>query len=279
VVNATFCRVWHATCSGVGTVSEIWPTPAHPPWNRLVVTPNQSPSLYRFRRFQGTRSIQTSAIQLLCGLAIALPAAHVRAGPVLSNLVGYAVDSTKTDMGPSSATTLALALGFTTGGNFSSWDIESIVMGVSAESAGPRSVSIYESSGSSPAASALATSTASNVPATFGTVSFTFPATVSLTANTTYWVVPQFDENWSWHFSTAPFTPQALGGSNWSYVGTLRQPQPTPSTWQPAGFVNYSVTISAVPEPSTIIAALIGLAGLAWRFRSRSRPSQVHASA
>jgi hypothetical protein len=178
------------------------------------------------------------------------------------------LSSTLTDFGPGAATTLALAQGFTTGAESTNLEVQSVTIGAFATSSGnlPRTVSIYSNSSNAPG-SVLFTSSPTNV-GNNGKYTFSFSG-ASLSGGTSYWVVPDFSSDWSWILNAEETQPDGLNTSGYSYLGTKRQATSNPGTWVNS-FLPYSLSVTAVPEPSTyaMVAAAAGLLGVAkWRRR------------
>lgn len=197
--------------------------------------------------------------------AHAVPPSNV----VYGNLGAFGTDaigSTNSDFGPGSASIAALAQGFTTG--TSNLDVQSVTLGVFATSSGDvqRSVSIYSSVSNAPG-SVLFTSSPTNVGAG-DKYAFSFSG-ATLSPNTNYWIVPDSTVDWSWYLNSAETDPTEQNSSGYSYLGTKKANTGAPSTWLNSIFP-YSVSIQAVPEPSTAAIAGLGIlaAGvLQWRRR------------
>lgn len=88
---------------------------------------------------------------------------------------------------------------------------------------------------------------------------------VELVNGTNYWIVPNGTVSWF----LAGAAPTQQNSSGYSFTGALEKPQF--GFWQNAGTNTMSVSINAVPEPSTYALAAIGfgVAGLArWRRRT-----------
>jgi hypothetical protein len=178
------------------------------------------------------------------------------------------ISSTQTDFGPGSATTTALAQGFTTGVASTNLQLESVTIGAFATSVGtlPRTVSIYSNSANAPGTPVFTSSpteVGNNAKYTFNFTSAT------LSANTSYWVVPDFSVPWTWVYESTDFTPPSQqNSSGYAYLGSSRIQNDAPGVWAP-GPSPYSISVSAVPEPTTIGLAIGGLAACGLAFARR----------
>jgi hypothetical protein len=177
------------------------------------------------------------------------------------------LSSTSTDFGPTAATTRSLAQGFTTG--TSNLLLETVMIGAFATSSGTldRTVSIYSSLSNAPG-TALYTSATTGV-GTTGKYFFPFSG-VTLSPNTNYWVVPDFAQDWTWYLNAAETDPVEQNSSGYSYLGTKRTTALNPA-WTTT-VLPYSVSIQAVPEPTTFAIAAVGMVAagaMQWRRRRR----------
>jgi hypothetical protein len=187
------------------------------------------------------------------------------------------LNGTNTDIVVSATTAglySGLAQGFTTGSNPAYLTLQSVKLGLFAEPGVPdRFVSIFSNNSGVPG-SALYVSNSIPV-STVNSYLFSF-ANVVLSPNTTYWVVPQADV--SWHLSQPIAAPGVQNASGYSYSGTLESTFESGGNWTTAGLSAYSVSINAVPEPSTYAMAAIGagLVGLmGWRRRKGAADAAV----
>jgi hypothetical protein len=176
-----------------------------------------------------------------------------------------ALSSTNTDFGPTDGTR-ALAQGFTTGSSNDYLTLQSITLGLF-DNTSPdlRTVSIYSNNAGSPGTSLFTSS--SQAVTTTNKYTFTF-ANPKLNANTTYWIVPGGPA--SWYVENGFTNPTEQNGSGYAFVGTRLSTVGTGGPWTSSGLTSYSVSIQAVPEPSTYAMAAIGagVAGLmGWRRR------------
>jgi hypothetical protein len=173
------------------------------------------------------------------------------------------ISATSTDFGGGaiSDTVAKLAQGFTTGTSSQNLFVQSAILGLfSNDSPASRTIGIFLDNGGKPAASALYTSDAVNVTDT-GKYTFSFGSGVWLSPSTSYWIVPQGPASWYLSDDEAG-NPQPTGqnGSGWQYLGTRRMTTVS-GTWSNSNLA-YSVSVSAVPEPSQWTMAAGGLASL-----------------
>jgi hypothetical protein len=168
-----------------------------------------------------------------------------------------AISTTFTTFGPLTNPTRGLALGFSTGAGSTDLLVQAVTIGAFATDSGtqPRTVSIFSNSGSVPDSS-LFTSASTNV-GDDGKYTFSF-ANAQLAAGQTYWIVPDFSVTWAWAVSGGNAVAAEQNDSGYEYVGMVERN--SAGAWNSA-FLNYSVSIQAVPEPSTLVltAAAVGL--------------------
>jgi MYXO-CTERM domain-containing protein len=190
--------------------------------------------------------------------------------------------TTNTDIGTQDPVDINwLAQGFNTGTS-SNLTISAVTLGIFGSDAGtiPLTVSIFASGpGGGPAALPLYTSSVTNVGSTTK-YAFNFTGAV-LQPNTDYFIVPS---GGSWYWNTgSPAAPLGQNASGYSYVSTLESYSQgvTPAgPWETAGSTRYSVSVEAVPEPSSLVMAGLGAGGLAMLERTRRRRRKaVHADA
>ena len=105
-----------------------------------------------------------------------------------------------------------------------------------------------------PAASPLSSSSSVTV-GTTAVYSFPF-SNAALTLGNSYWVVPEGTASWY----LASSQPAQQNGSGYSFVATLQKNSSFWSNLAPSNF--YSVSINAVPEPSSIGLMAAGTLGL-----------------
>jgi len=127
------------------------------------------------------------------------------------------------------------------------------------------SVSIYDATALAPPGGPgdpVATSSSQTIGAK-GLYQFSFSG-LELTNGTNYWIVP--NGNVSWYLAGS--APTAQNASGYAFTGALERTDG--GFWQLAGTNEMSVSVQAVPEPTTYAMAAVGIAaaGLArWRRR------------
>ena len=170
------------------------------------------------------------------------------------------------------------AIAFVTGSNSSFLKLQSVVLGLG--DIAPFSTAILnlvnDNSGS-PTGSTLATDSLevqSNGLFTFGL------GNVSLAANTKYWVTleaqnPTAPSTFSWLRGDTPASPTGLNGSGYTFPTDGGMRSQNNGAWTVrADASTLSISITAVPEPSTYALAGIGVAAaglMGWRRRNAGR--------
>jgi len=181
------------------------------------------------------------------------------------------LSATNTDFGGGVLTdpVASLAQGFTTGSSSQYLTVQSVTLGLFSNDSPPtKTVSIFSNNAGVPGA-AIYTSNAQSVTSN-GRYTFTFSSPV-LSPNTSYWIVPQGPA--SWYYNSSETQPTERNSSGWSYLGTKKIDSEDPGVW-----INsigpYSVSVQAVPEPSTFALAGIAIAAaglMRWRRRNAGR--------
>jgi hypothetical protein len=194
------------------------------------------------------------------GIATAAPITNVVFGNLETSGTG-AITNTNTDVGPTAGFNIAQS--FTAASP--NLNVASITLGLFGDGAISTTVGIFSDNSGEPAAAPLFTSSAVTVGAK-GLYSFGFSG-ATLTAGLNYWVYPLADVSWY----TASTVPVAQNSSGYAYNATEENDG---SGWVPAGSNRYSISVSAVPEPSTYALAAVGL-GVAGFVRARRRKSAV----
>jgi hypothetical protein len=175
-----------------------------------------------------------------------------------------AITNTNTDVGP--GVNSFIAQGFTA--SSPDLDVTSITLGLFGASEGsvPATIGIYADNFGQPAVSALYTSAVTNV-GTTGLYNFSFTG-AQLTNGSSYWVIPQTAVSWY----TAATAPAGLNSSGYVFTQTVESSS-LAGPWAAAGSNRYSLSVQAVPEPTTYALGAIGIAaaGFArWRRRRSS---------
>ena len=204
-------------------------------------------------------------VAAIAALSLSNVAQHASAAVVFGNLGTSgtgALGITNTDIGPTAND--FLAQGFTAASpNLSVTSISLGLFGIS-DGTIPASIAIFADNFGQPAASPLFTSSVTNI-GPKGTYDFSFSG-ATLTNGSSYWVVPQTDV--SWYFNSPGSAPVGQNSSGYVFTNTLESFDG--GGWTTAGSNRYSVSVQAVPEPTTyaMAAAAAGLLGLAkWRRR------------
>jgi hypothetical protein len=209
-----------------------------------------------------SRFLPTFAAGLMAVLSAFANSAH--AGVVFGNLGASGtglLTNTNTDVGPS--LNYFLAQGFTAASP--DLAVTSVTLGLFGDGTIQTTVGIFADNFGSPAATPLFTSGSVDVSAK-GKYEFSFSG-ASLTNGSTYWVIPL--ANVSWY--TAGPAPTVQNASGYTFVGTAENDG---SGWDTAGSNRYSVSVSAVPEPSTYALSAIGVIAtgmMQWRRRAARR--------
>ena len=179
------------------------------------------------------------------------------AGVVFGNLGPAAADNLSSFNADIRITNI-IAQGFTIGG--SSMYLQSVTLGLFGATA-PTTVSavvgIYSSSSGQPDAPVYWST--NNTIGEEGKYTFLFDS-ATLSANQTYWVIPQY--NISWYLNESNSAPIEQNLSGVTYAGTSRSTN-NAATWATAAVDSYSISVSAtqgIPEPSTWLAGIMLIA-------------------
>lgn len=221
-------------------------------------------------KISGLLPAAIASLAVLCSTVAWSAPPDVVFGNLGSNGTG-SLDATNTDFGGGTQSDIlvSLAQGFTTGTSTNFLELKAVTLGLfSNDVPATRTLSIYTDNAGVPG-TALYTSSSQAVTST-GKYTFSFPNS-ALSASTSYWIVPQGPA--SWYFNLAGTQPTQHNSSGWSYLGTKRILTEDPGNW-----INstgpYSVSVQAVPEPSTYALAGIGIAAaglMRWRRRQSGR--------
>ena len=157
------------------------------------------------------------------------------------------------------------ATGFTTGTDSSFLDLTSVKL--SLKSVSPTAnpiVRLFSStllSGTSIPDAPLATLTGPTINNTLSSQTFTFTGSYQMSPSTNYWVVLSAAGSDSFQWETASNPPAVANASGYAAIGGRRQAN-TFASWTANGPASTGmVEVQAIPEPSTIMLAGIGVAG------------------
>ena len=203
---------------------------------------------------------------LTCAAALGVSAAH--AAPLTDVVFGNlgasgtnSVGNFNADVGNGSVPFLNAAQGFTAASP--NLAVTSVGLWLFGDGSIPTTVGIFANNAGVPAASPLFTSSTVNVGAK-ALYQFSFSG-ANLTNGLSYWIRPVTATEVSWYLGSA--APAQQNSSGYSYLGAAEN---SGAGWGASTTNTWSLTISAVPEPSTYAMAAIGagVAGLmGWRRR------------
>lgn len=168
------------------------------------------------------------------------------------------------------STQLLSAQPFTTPSGTTQLELVSVIAGLSGTAPVNVEMAIYTSTGSpgSPGAAVI-----SSLPVSVSgtsTYTFTFPSLYTLSPSTTYFVVASTVGTARWW--QQEINPEEQNSSGYNNLSLLPSQRFNGSTWSTASSNAYAVSIQAVPEPSTIVPACVGIVGgLAYMGRSCRR--------
>jgi len=232
------------------------------------------------RNFAVHLLLSVSAVGM-AGVAHAVPVVvdHVVFGN-LGNSGTNALGAGFNEFGPDiDSANLMTALPFKTTTGTTPLELVSVIAGMESGSSVAVTLSIHTVSSGTPTSPALHTSVPVNV-STKSAYTFTFPALYTLTANTEYFVVATAASG-SVKWYTQASAPSQRNSSGWTGAttvgaalkyGQVDPPDDLTVDWAQAPSNFQSVSIQAVPEPSTIIPACVGIVGgLAFMGRSCRR--------
>lgn len=155
--------------------------------------------------------------------------------------------------------------GFSFSTDDSDYSLESVTAELNVVNSGNFSVSLYAVSGGTPSGSAIASTTPAVLsgPETFADYTFTFGPSVQLSANTTYAIVFQ-PQVGSFNLAVVPAIDGYTGPGGMPtgliYSGTAGNSWTTMYDGQVRATI--AVNATAIPEPSTAILSLLGVAVL-----------------
>lgn len=213
------------------------------------------------------RSFVVSVVASICVLSLAMVSA--RADVSLGNLgstgagglggLGQGIANAGDDF----------AVGFTTGTDVNFLELTDATFGLSSGSGSANvAVTLYNDNSGSPG-TPLAWTNTQSITSTPTKVTFAAPQ-LQLSASTPYWLVVDADTGITWWRADPNTTPTAQNASGWSYTPSEINLASSPG-WQSLGAEN-SLSISAVPEPASLLAFTAAAAAVAGGYlRRRSR--------
>ncbi|MFM8951687.1 MAG: choice-of-anchor R domain-containing protein [Planctomycetaceae bacterium] len=210
--------------------------------------------------------IKTLACLVVLG-ASTIGGTNVATAEVVFGNLGLSGTAALSSSGSDMAGIYSAAVGFTTGSSNDTLKLDSIRLGLFYDNVATQSftLKVYENNGGKPGA--LAFTSSPSLIAAKNRYSFSF-GQQQMTASTTYWIVP--DESLFWYGPSPASAPVAFNASGYVSAGTVASSD-SRVTWTATPEINfYSVSVQAVPEPSTYAMAAIGagVAGLmGWRRR------------
>jgi len=209
-----------------------------------------------------------------------LGASAVRAEVVFGNLGQNGTAAISDDLNALITSSNWRAHGFLVGG--SNRILQSVVLGLESDVAITARVQIFASgtgslpTGALPAGTALGTATQQVTTDSATLYTFSFP-NLALDIGSSYWAVvsAQSAGNLSWSFNNAELSPSEQNSSGWTFTGTVRSTN-AGTSWPDYNVsgtqTTPSMSISAVPEPSTYVLGITALAlcGIAASRRRRA---------
>ena len=223
-------------------------------------------------------TLRNFAVQMFLAVSAVGMAGVAHAVPVVDNVVFGNLGSTASDpldlngnnsFGTSVPTAqLLTAQPFTTPSGTSSLELVSVIAGLGASSVTAVDMAIYTSVSGTPG-TAVITSIPLNVSGT-QSYTFTFPSLYTLSPSTTYFVVASALGTARWF--TQEVNPDTQNLSGYTQASLVASQRFNGTSWATASSNAYAVSIQAVPEPSTIVPACVGIVGgLAFMGRSCRR--------
>lgn len=212
-------------------------------------------------------SVVTAAGLALAALLIAISTA--KAGTVFSSDFSEPAGFTSNITSGSNT----FATGFTTGSNANFLDLTAVKLSLkSTSSTANPIVRLFSStllSGTSIPDAPLATLTGPTINNTLSSQTFTFTGSYQMSPSTNYWVVISAAGPDSFQWETAGATPTVANASGYSAIGGRRQANLS-SNWTANSSASFGmVEVQAIPEPSTIMLAGLGIVGVAVADRTR----------
>lgn len=230
-----------------------------------------------------TRQLMITIAALVC-LSVIGPAAVSHADIVYGNLGASGTNAlTPEAFSKIEITNMRwLAQGFTVGGT--NTELSSVTLGLYDTNNTLARVQLFASGSSSvpsgsplvPSGSPLATLTQTVSSTTPALMTFSFSPSLSLTSGSSYWVVVSTTETtgtFDWAFNSGNDSPTAqnLSGYSASSPATLFSDN-AGVAWGSSSFARpASISITAVPEPSSIVLAGLGVLAAGYQLRRRMK--------
>lgn len=223
-----------------------------------------------------TRQLMITIAALVC-LSVIGPAAVSHADIVYGNLGASGTNAITPEVFSKVEITNTrwLAQGFTVGGT--NTELSSVTLGLYDTNNTLARVQLFASgSGSVPSGSPLATLTQTVSSTTPALMTFSFSPSLSLTSGSSYWVVVSTTETtgtFDWAFNSGNDLPTAQNLSGYSALSPATLFSDSAGVgW---GFSDFarpaSISITAVPEPSSIVLAGLGVLAAGYQLRRRMK--------
>jgi hypothetical protein len=220
------------------------------------------------------KSLKFAAAALVC-LSVIGSAAVSHADIVFGNLGASGTNALNPSTNASITDVNWLAHGFTVGGT--NTVLSSVTLGLYDNSNTVARVQLFASgSGSVPSGLPLATLTQTVSSLTPARMTFSFSPSLSLTSGSSYWVVVSTTETsglFNWSFNNEGDFPTAQNSSGYSALSPVTMASTdSGASWSTSG-VNRpaSISITAVPEPSSIVLAGLGVLAAGYQLRRRMK--------
>jgi hypothetical protein len=223
------------------------------------------------------KSLKFAAAALVC-LSVIGSATVSHADIVFGNLGASGTNALNPSTNAGISDVNWLAHGFTVGGT--NTVLSSVTLGLYDNSNTVARVQLFASgSGSVPSGLPLATLTQTVSSLTPALMTFSFSPSLSLTSGSSYWVVVSTTETsglFNWSFNDEGDFPTAQNSSGYSALSPVTKASTdSGASWSTSGVnrpASISITsITAVPEPSSIVLAGLGVLAAGYQLRRRMK--------